>query len=116
MPADAKSLALTVDDPDAPDPAALEMTWVDWGDWHRIVSRLSMDQMVQRPLTDCQLNKNDPIFRRHTLEWKSSIEADALEIRVTVHVTQAKPRQIELPIRKRSSFKPYRESDLAQSA
>ncbi len=49
MPADAKSLALTVDDPDAPDPAALEMTWVDWGDWHRIVSRLSMDHMVQRP-------------------------------------------------------------------
>ncbi len=49
MPADAKSLALIVDDPDAPDPAAPQMTWVDWVDLHRIVSRLSMDRMVQRP-------------------------------------------------------------------
>jgi hypothetical protein len=29
-PAGAKSLALVVDDPDAPDPAAPKMTWVHW--------------------------------------------------------------------------------------
>jgi Raf kinase inhibitor-like YbhB/YbcL family protein len=30
VPAGAKSLALVVDDPDAPDPAAPKMTWVHW--------------------------------------------------------------------------------------
>lgn len=30
VPADAKSLALIVDDPDAPDPAAPQRTWVHW--------------------------------------------------------------------------------------
>lgn len=30
LPAEAKSLALIVDDPDAPDPAAPKMTWVHW--------------------------------------------------------------------------------------
>ena len=30
VPANAKSLALVVDDPDAPDPAAPRMTWVHW--------------------------------------------------------------------------------------
>jgi Raf kinase inhibitor-like YbhB/YbcL family protein len=30
LPADAKSLALIMDDPDAPDPAAPKMTWVHW--------------------------------------------------------------------------------------
>ena len=30
VPAEAKSLALIVDDPDAPDPAAPKMTWVHW--------------------------------------------------------------------------------------
>jgi Raf kinase inhibitor-like YbhB/YbcL family protein len=30
VPEDAKSLALIVDDPDAPDPAAPKMTWVHW--------------------------------------------------------------------------------------
>ena len=30
LPAGAKSLALIVDDPDAPDPAAPKMTWVHW--------------------------------------------------------------------------------------
>jgi Raf kinase inhibitor-like YbhB/YbcL family protein len=30
VPARAKSLALIVDDPDAPDPAAPKMTWVHW--------------------------------------------------------------------------------------
>jgi Raf kinase inhibitor-like YbhB/YbcL family protein len=30
IPAGAKSLALIVDDPDAPDPAAPRMTWVHW--------------------------------------------------------------------------------------
>ncbi|NBA93514.1 YbhB/YbcL family Raf kinase inhibitor-like protein [Pseudomonas sp. R5(2019)] len=29
-PADTRSLALIVDDPDAPDPAAPKMTWVNW--------------------------------------------------------------------------------------
>jgi Raf kinase inhibitor-like YbhB/YbcL family protein len=30
VPAEAKTLALIVDDPDAPDPAAPKMTWVHW--------------------------------------------------------------------------------------
>ena len=30
VPANTKSLALIVDDPDAPDPAAPKMTWVHW--------------------------------------------------------------------------------------
>jgi Raf kinase inhibitor-like YbhB/YbcL family protein len=30
VPADAKGLALIIDDPDAPDPAAPKMTWVHW--------------------------------------------------------------------------------------
>ena len=30
VPANAKSLVLVVDDPDAPDPAAPKMTWVHW--------------------------------------------------------------------------------------
>ena len=30
VPTEAKSLALIVDDPDAPDPAAPKMTWVHW--------------------------------------------------------------------------------------
>ena len=30
IPADARSLVLIVDDPDAPDPAAPRMTWVHW--------------------------------------------------------------------------------------
>jgi Raf kinase inhibitor-like YbhB/YbcL family protein len=30
LPTDTKSLALIVDDPDAPDPAAPKMTWVHW--------------------------------------------------------------------------------------
>lgn len=30
LPPDTKSLALIVDDPDAPDPAAPKMTWVHW--------------------------------------------------------------------------------------
>ena len=30
VPPEAKSLALIVDDPDAPDPAAPQMTWVHW--------------------------------------------------------------------------------------
>jgi Raf kinase inhibitor-like YbhB/YbcL family protein len=30
VPANAKTLALVVDDPDAPDPAAPKMTWVHW--------------------------------------------------------------------------------------
>jgi len=30
VPANAKSLALIVDDPDAPDPSAPQMTWVHW--------------------------------------------------------------------------------------
>ena len=30
MPEDTRSLALVIDDPDAPDPAAPQMTWVHW--------------------------------------------------------------------------------------
>jgi Raf kinase inhibitor-like YbhB/YbcL family protein len=46
VPADAKSLALVVDDPDAPDPAAPKRTWVHWVLYDIPVSTLALPEAV----------------------------------------------------------------------
>ena len=46
LPAGAKSLALIVDDPDAPDPAAPKMTWVHWVLYNIPVSATGLAEAV----------------------------------------------------------------------
>lgn len=47
VPAQAKSLALIVDDPDAPDPRAPQMTWVHWVLYDIPVSASGLPEGVQ---------------------------------------------------------------------
>ena len=47
IPAGAKSLALIVDDPDAPDPAAPRMTWVHWVLYNLPVTSTGLPEAVQ---------------------------------------------------------------------
>jgi hypothetical protein len=44
VPAEARSLALIVDDPDAPDPAAPKMTWVHWVIYNLPADSVSLDE------------------------------------------------------------------------
>jgi Raf kinase inhibitor-like YbhB/YbcL family protein len=46
LPAGTKSLALIVDDPDAPDPAAPKMTWVHWVLYNLPVSASGLPEAV----------------------------------------------------------------------
>ena len=46
VPAEAKSLLLIVDDPDAPDPAAPKMTWVHWLLYNLPVSATGLDEAL----------------------------------------------------------------------
>jgi Raf kinase inhibitor-like YbhB/YbcL family protein len=46
IPAGAKSLALIVDDPDAPDPAAPRMTWVHWVLYNLPVTSIGLTEAV----------------------------------------------------------------------
>ena len=46
VPAGTRSLALIVDDPDAPDPAAPKMTWVHWVLYNLPASTLHLDQGI----------------------------------------------------------------------
>jgi len=46
IPAEAKSLVLIVDDPDAPDPAAPKMTWVHWVLYNIPVETESLEENV----------------------------------------------------------------------
>jgi Raf kinase inhibitor-like YbhB/YbcL family protein len=48
VPSNAKSLALIVDDPDAPDPAAPRMTWVHWVLYNIPVSTSSIEEGAQQ--------------------------------------------------------------------
>ena len=48
IPADAKGLALIVDDPDAPDPAAPKMTWVHWVLYNLPVTAGGLRDGIQR--------------------------------------------------------------------
>jgi len=47
VPQGAKSLALIVDDPDAPDPAAPKMTWVHWVLYNIPVQAAGLDEAVR---------------------------------------------------------------------
>ncbi len=47
VPADAKSLVLIVDDPDAPDPAAPRMTWVHWLLYNLPASCTGLSEAIQ---------------------------------------------------------------------
>lgn len=47
VPAGTKSLALIVDDPDAPDPAAPKMTWVHWVLYNLPVSAAGLAEAVK---------------------------------------------------------------------
>jgi Raf kinase inhibitor-like YbhB/YbcL family protein len=47
LPLEAKSLALIVDDPDAPDPAAPKMTWVHWVLYNIPVSATGLPEAVK---------------------------------------------------------------------
>jgi Raf kinase inhibitor-like YbhB/YbcL family protein len=48
VPESAKSLALVVDDPDAPDPAAPKMTWVHWVLYNLPPTTRSLPEAVSR--------------------------------------------------------------------
>lgn len=57
IPARAKSLALIVDDPDAPDPAAPKMTWVHWVRYNLPVSSNGLlESAASRELPSNTLN------------------------------------------------------------
>jgi Raf kinase inhibitor-like YbhB/YbcL family protein len=63
VPVAAKSLALIVDDPDAPDPAAPQRTWVHWVLYNIPVSAAGLPQGVQ--------SKNLPAGTREGInDWK----------------------------------------------
>lgn len=47
VPSNAKSLALIVDDPDAPDPAAPKMTWVHWVLYNLPAAATSLPEAVK---------------------------------------------------------------------
>jgi Raf kinase inhibitor-like YbhB/YbcL family protein len=49
VPADAKSLVLIVDDPDAPDPQAPRMTWVHWVVYNLPVNSGGLPEAAQLP-------------------------------------------------------------------
>ena len=49
VPEKARSLALTVDDPDAPDPKAPKMTWVHWVLYNIPVSAVGLPEAARAP-------------------------------------------------------------------
>jgi len=63
LPAGTKSLALIVDDPDAPDPAAPKMTWVHWVLYNIPVSATGLAEAVAPAALP-------PGTREGTNDWK----------------------------------------------
>jgi Raf kinase inhibitor-like YbhB/YbcL family protein len=59
VPANAKSLALIVDDPDAPDPAAPKRVWVHWVLYNIPVSASSLSEDVRALPSGTKEGKND---------------------------------------------------------
>lgn len=59
LPSGTKSLALIVDDPDAPDPAAPRMTWVHWVLYNIPPSASGLDEGVKRLPSGTQEGLND---------------------------------------------------------
>jgi Raf kinase inhibitor-like YbhB/YbcL family protein len=62
VPAEAKSLVLIVDDPDAPDPAAPKMTWVHWVLFDLPPDCTGLDEAVTALPTGTREGRND--FKR----------------------------------------------------
>jgi Raf kinase inhibitor-like YbhB/YbcL family protein len=59
IPAEAKSLILIIDDPDAPDPAAPKMTYVHWVLYNIPASASSLAEAVQQPPAGTRNGLND---------------------------------------------------------
>lgn len=59
VPAKTQSLALIVDDPDAPDPAAPKMTWVHWVLYNLPPETVELDEAVQTLPTGTEEGIND---------------------------------------------------------
>lgn len=59
VPANAKSLVLIVDDPDAPDPAAPQRTWVHWVLYNLPTDSQGMPEAVQGLHSGCLQGLND---------------------------------------------------------
>jgi len=59
VPPNAKSLALIVDDPDAPDPSAPQRTWVHWVLYNLPVSASSLPEAVKQLPTGALQGMND---------------------------------------------------------
>lgn len=59
LPEGTVSLALIVDDPDAPDPAAPKMTWVHWVLYNIPVSTVSLEEGVKTLPADSREGLND---------------------------------------------------------
>jgi Raf kinase inhibitor-like YbhB/YbcL family protein len=61
VPSGAKSLALIIDDPDAPDPAKPQRVWVHWVLYDIPVSTSSLDENASQsgPPTGTRVGKND---------------------------------------------------------
>ena len=59
VPASAKSLALIVDDPDAPDPAAPKKTWVHWVLYNLPIESSGLPEAVSTLPTGTQEGVND---------------------------------------------------------
>lgn len=59
IPAGTKSLALIVDDPDAPDPAAPQRTWVHWVLYNLPCTAAGLEQGARHLSTDVREGTND---------------------------------------------------------
>jgi Raf kinase inhibitor-like YbhB/YbcL family protein len=59
VPASAKSLALIVDDPDAPDPAAPQRTWVHWVAYNLPPSASRLDEGIRQLPGGARQGRND---------------------------------------------------------
>ncbi len=59
VPADAKSLVLIVDDPDAPDPKAPKMTWVHWLLYNLPIQSGGLAEAVKQPPAGTLEGTND---------------------------------------------------------
>jgi Raf kinase inhibitor-like YbhB/YbcL family protein len=59
LPAGTKSVAIIVDDPDAPDPAKPERTWVHWVIYDIPATTQSFPEGLGAPPTGARMGKND---------------------------------------------------------
>ncbi len=69
LPAGTKSLALIVDDPDAPDPAAPKMTWVHWVLYNIPVSAKGLEEAVAPGCAARRHARGSDRLQAHGLRW-----------------------------------------------